>query len=150
VALVSSHFLGNWLLFGAETRSAPKIHQTKSNKSSRSNQYKYKIATNNMAEHYRNVSGYMDPNWPPPWPLPDGYAPIIIYGYTPNFGFAVFGIVIFAIACVIHSLQVARYRCWYFIPMAVGCLLEVIGYIFRSFSASMSRYLLDMTMLTNP
>src|ERR1700755_2744117 len=81
-----------------------------------------------------HIGGYVDPNWPSP--NGPGDAPIIIYGYRPSFALALVGIVLFTAAFIVHSLQVAKYRCYYFIPVAVGCLFEIVGYVFRSLSSS--------------
>jgi len=87
---------------------------------------------NNTPNHGRG--GYIDPNWPSPNGPDD--APIIIYGYKPSFVLALLGIVLFSFSFVAHTYQVVRYRTWYFIPFAVGTLLEIPGYIARTLSAS--------------
>src|ERR1700761_2368752 len=91
-----------------------------------------------MSSKSSRTGGYVDPSWPPPNPLGPNDAPIIIYGYLPSFALALVGIVLFTIACIGHTIQVAHYRCYYFIPVAIGCLFEVVGYIFRSLSSSKS------------
>lgn len=47
---------------------------------------------------------------------------------------------LFAISCVVHVLQLLRYKAWYFTPFALACLLETIGYIFRSLSSKNNPY----------
>ena len=82
-----------------------------------------------------SVGGYRDPNWPSPLGPHD--ADIIIYGYLPSFALALLGIILFSLSFVVHTFQLRRYRTWYFTPVAVGTVLEVVGYIFRALSASM-------------
>jgi hypothetical protein len=91
-----------------------------------------------MSSHGR-IGGYVDPNFPDPGGPND--APIIIYGYTPSFALAILGIVLFTIAFVAHLVQVIHHRCYYFIPVVIGCLFEIVGYIFRGLSSSMIRLL---------
>ena len=47
---------------------------------------------------------------------------------------------LFAIGTVMHGYQVFRYRTWYFIPMVIGTLLEIVGYIFRCLSGKRDPY----------
>ncbi|KAI9682299.1 MAG: hypothetical protein M1817_000353 [Caeruleum heppii] len=75
------------------------------------------------------IDGYVDPNIPNP--NGEGDAPIIIYGYTPSLVLAVLGIVLFALSSLLHAYQVFRYRTWWFSAVAVGCLGEIVGYVFR-------------------
>jgi len=81
---------------------------------------------------------YVDPNFPPPGG--DGDAPIIIYGYTPNYPLTIFAATIFSVSFIIHVYQIYRYRTWYFVTVPIGLLLEILGYIFRSFSAHKDPY----------
>lgn len=56
-------------------------------------------------------------------------------------------------AAAVHAFQLVKYRSWYFTTVAVGCLLEIVGYIARSFSASTynSRIVpIHLARLTNP
>jgi hypothetical protein len=82
--------------------------------------------------------GFIDPNFPNPNGPND--ASIIIYGYTPNFTLCILGIVLFAIAFVLHLIQVIIYRLWSFTPLTIACILEVVGYAFRSLSSHKDPY----------
>ncbi|KAH8589311.1 RTA1 like protein-domain-containing protein [Bisporella sp. PMI_857] len=83
--------------------------------------------------------GYTDPSFPPP-DLDAGDASIIIYGYTPNFVLCILGLVLFTLASLLHGIQVIIYRLWSFTPLTVSCILEVVGYAFRSLSARKNPY----------
>jgi len=87
-----------------------------------------------MSSDTSSIGGYVDPNWPAPDREDD--APYIIYGFTPSFALALVGIVLFTIAFVVHAIQVAYHRCWYFVPMVIACLFEIVGYVVRCLSAS--------------
>lgn len=63
--------------------------------------------------------------------------------YTPSTALAVLGVVLFAISALWHSYQIYRWRTFYFIPVAVGCIMEVIGYTFRLLSSTKSPYNVD-------
>ncbi|KAI9652159.1 MAG: hypothetical protein M1829_001830 [Trizodia sp. TS-e1964] len=70
-------------------------------------------------------------------PVPDlnnGDADIIIYGYIPALALALLGIILFLISTLLHSYQLFRYRTWYLVPLALGTLIEAVGYIFRLMS----------------
>lgn len=84
------------------------------------------------------IEGWVDPNFPNPGGEND--APIIIYGYTPSFALCIAGIVLFFLSLTVHSWQVWRYRAWYFLPLTFACLMEVVGYAFRSLSAKKNPY----------
>lgn len=84
------------------------------------------------------VQGYIDPNFPNPGGPND--ATIIIYGYTPSLALGVLGVVLFTIATVAHLYLLLRYRTWYFTPILVGTLMEIIGYIFRVLSSQQDPY----------
>lgn len=64
------------------------------------------------------MSGFIDPNWPPPGG--DGDATIIIYGYTPSFALGVLGCVLFFVAGLAHGWQLVKWRTWWFSTMMVG------------------------------
>lgn len=49
-------------------------------------------------------------------------------------------IILFAIGFVVHLLQLVRYKVWVFTPLALACLLETVGYIFRSLSSKNDPY----------
>ncbi|KAH7080128.1 RTA1 like protein-domain-containing protein [Paraphoma chrysanthemicola] len=82
--------------------------------------------------------GWIDPNWPPPGG--DGDATIIIYGYTPSFALGVLGCVLFFIAGIAHGWQLFKWRAWWFSTMMVGIAFEIVGYVFRCFSARKNPY----------
>jgi hypothetical protein len=84
------------------------------------------------------LEGYVDPAFPSPNRPND--APIIIYGYTPALVVGLLGVILFSIATVWHTYQLFRYRTWYFIPVVVGTVLEVIGYTFRILSNRVDPY----------
>ena len=60
--------------------------------------------------------------------------------YTPSVVLCVLGIVLFAISCGVHILQLVRLKTWYLSPLALACFLETIGYIFRSLSSKNDPY----------
>ncbi|KAL5397581.1 hypothetical protein PMIN06_003294 [Paraphaeosphaeria minitans] len=82
--------------------------------------------------------GWIDPNFPNP--MGPGDATIIIYGYTPSIVVAILGIVLFALAGVLHTWQLFKYRSWYFSTMLVGIAFEIVGYAFRALSAKVDPY----------
>ena len=41
---------------------------------------------------------------------------------------------------MVHFFQLVKYRSWYFIPLTLACLMEVVGYAFRSLSAKKNPY----------
>ncbi|KAI5265633.1 RTA1 like protein [Aureobasidium subglaciale] len=59
---------------------------------------------------------------------------IIIYGYIPSLVLSIIAIVLFAIGLAGHVFFLSKYRTWYFVPVAVGTAMEIIGYIFRILS----------------
>ena len=82
--------------------------------------------------------GYVDPNWPRP--DDDGSACIIIYGYRPSIIICALALALFFIALVAHSWRLFRYRTWYFIPVTIGLLMELVGYISRTLSSQKNPY----------
>jgi hypothetical protein len=82
--------------------------------------------------------GYVDPNWPRP-DIP-GSACIIIYGYVPSIVICALALALFFIAFVLHSWLLSKYRTWYFVPLAIGLLLELVGYISRTLSSQKNPY----------
>ena len=60
--------------------------------------------------------------------------------YTPDFTLCILGIIFFTLAFLAHSLQVWYYRLWTFSPLAFACLMEIIGYIFRTLSSRKDPY----------
>ncbi|KAK5674189.1 hypothetical protein LTS10_013086 [Elasticomyces elasticus] len=84
------------------------------------------------------AQGYVDLNFPNPMGPND--ATIVIYGYTLSLAVAALGIALFFIAFMLHLWLVVRYRTWYFIPLVVGTVLEVAGYVFRLLSSQNDPY----------
>lgn len=86
----------------------------------------------------RPIRGYVDPGFPNPngeWDTP-----IIIYGYTPIFALAVFAAVWFFLLSLAHVALTTRTRAWWWIPVSIGLIFEVVGYIARSLSARKDPY----------
>ena len=84
------------------------------------------------------TGGYVDPTWPSPMGPND--ALIVIYRYIPSQALSILGIVLFALALLVHSGQVLLYRFWSFTPVAIACLMEIIGYAFRFLSGRNDPY----------
>ncbi|KAI9705884.1 MAG: hypothetical protein M1836_005290 [Candelina mexicana] len=84
------------------------------------------------------VQGYVDPNFPNP--MGENDTSIIIYGYTPSLAVGVLGVVLFAISSILHCYQIARYRTWYFTPIIVGTIMEIVGYICRILASQRDPY----------
>ena len=60
--------------------------------------------------------------------------------YTPSLPLAVVGAVLFVFAALLHATQVLRYRTWYFTPILVGTIMEIVGYVCRALSAKRDPY----------
>lgn len=82
--------------------------------------------------------GYVDPNWPRPNNA--GSACIIIYGYVPSIILCALALALFFIALVLHSWLLFKYKTWYFIPVTVGLVMELVGYVARTFSSQKNPY----------
>ncbi|KAL8840265.1 MAG: hypothetical protein Q9176_003957 [Flavoplaca citrina] len=82
--------------------------------------------------------GYVDPNRPSPMGPND--AEIIIYGYVPSKALCGLGIALFALALGAHIYRVIRHRIWSFLPLSLACLMEIVGYIFRTLSSVKNPY----------
>lgn len=54
--------------------------------------------------------------------------------YVPSLVLSIIAIVLFGLGFAGHVFLLSRYRTWYFIPIAVGTAMEIIGYIFRILS----------------
>ncbi|UNI18311.1 hypothetical protein JDV02_004585 [Purpureocillium takamizusanense] len=91
-----------------------------------------------MPQRPEDVPGYRDPDFP----NPDGDmdTPIIIYGYTPSLGLAIFAVIWFLLFLVIHTFRTIRSRSWWFIPFVIGISFEIVGYIARCLSAKVDPY----------
>ncbi|KAI9877485.1 MAG: hypothetical protein M1830_003782 [Pleopsidium flavum] len=81
---------------------------------------------------------YIDPNFPNPNGPQD--APLIIYGYTPSLIVALLGTILFTISTITHTYQLIRYRTWYFVPLPVGTVLEIVGYVARTLASKKDPY----------
>ncbi|KAL8953672.1 MAG: hypothetical protein Q9222_000509 [Ikaeria aurantiellina] len=95
--------------------------------------------------HTPTGAGFQNPNFANPHGPHD--ARVIIYGsvtnqqiYTPSLALCILGIVLFAVSCAVHILQLVRYKTWFFTPLALACFLETMGYIFRSLSSKNDPY----------
>ena len=60
--------------------------------------------------------------------------------YTPSLAVGVLGVVLFLIALVAHFYLLLRHRTWYFSPVLVGTIMEIIGYVFRILSSQQDPY----------
>ncbi|KAI4288170.1 MAG: hypothetical protein L6R35_002568 [Caloplaca aegaea] len=79
------------------------------------------MATTTSPSRYTPTgAGFQNPNFPNPMGPYD--ARVIIYG------------------CLVHVLQLVRYKTWSFSPLALACFLETVGYIFRSLSSKDNPY----------
>lgn len=68
------------------------------------------------------------------------YTKFLYHSYTPSFALAILAIVLFAISLFLHTFELLRHRTWYFSPLAFACIMEVVGYIFRSLSSRKDPY----------
>ena len=60
-----------------------------------------------------------------------------MYGDIPSLTLCILAIILFILSFILHLFQLIKYRTWYF---SLGCLLEIIGYIFRVLSAHKNPY----------
>ncbi|KAF2662880.1 RTA1 like protein [Lophiostoma macrostomum CBS 122681] len=58
------------------------------------------------------------------------------YHYDPSLAGACIFTVLFGISSIWHLFQIVRHRTWYFVPLLVGGVFEVVGYIARAVSHS--------------
>lgn len=82
--------------------------------------------------------GYVDPNWPRP--ESDDSACIIIYGYVPSIVVCALALALFFLALLAHLWLLIKYRTWYFTPIVVGLVMELVGYISRTLSSQKNPY----------
>ncbi|RYC76727.1 hypothetical protein BFJ63_vAg20396, partial [Fusarium oxysporum f. sp. narcissi] len=68
----------------------------------------------------------------------DGAATFSLYHYDPSIAAAVIMVLLFLGATLFHFWQLIRERCWFMIPLAIGGILEVIGYAGRAKSGGES------------
>lgn len=66
-------------------------------------------------------------------PRPDINDPnrFVYYRYNPSLEAAIVFVILFALTSFLHSYQIAKKRTWYFIPLVIGGLFEMVGYIGR-------------------
>jgi uncharacterized membrane protein len=50
------------------------------------------------------------------------------------------GVALFALAFLVHLYLLLRHRTWYFTPLLIGTLMEIVGYIFRILSSQQDPY----------
>ena len=84
------------------------------------------------------AGGFVDPNYPRP--SDSDSACIIIYGYVPSVALCGLALGLFGIALALHSWLLVRYRTWYFAPVTVGLIMELVGYISRTLSSRKNPY----------
>ena len=65
---------------------------------------------------------------------------LTIVSYIPSFALAILGGILFLLASILHLWLLVKYRVWYFTPLLVGTVLEVVGYIFRGLSSRQDPY----------
>ncbi|WQF85843.1 Putative RTA-like protein [Colletotrichum destructivum] len=64
--------------------------------------------------------------------------PFKLYHYDPSIAAAVIFVLLFLATTLLHCWQLVKSRCWFFVPLAIGGLLEAIGYAARAKSGSES------------
>jgi len=121
---------------------------------------KIEMATTTSVNPFRPTgAGFTNPNFPPPNGAHDAH--IIIYGsahlpdrglrstdtpangrtrYTPSIVLASLAIALFTICSVLHMVQMLRFKTWSFGPLTFACILEVLGYVFRTLSSQQDPY----------
>lgn len=58
-----------------------------------------------------------------------------IWMYNPSFALAILGTVAYGIIFIITSYQtLIKYRAWYFVVVPIGATVELVAYIFRTYS----------------
>ncbi|KAI9723903.1 MAG: hypothetical protein M1828_004022 [Chrysothrix sp. TS-e1954] len=67
-------------------------------------------------------------------------AHIIIYGYTPSLAICIVAMITFFLAGLLHYVFLIRHRTWSFSPLVVGCVMEILGYVFRALSSQKDPY----------
>ncbi|CZR58658.1 related to RTM1 protein [Phialocephala subalpina] len=63
------------------------------------------------------------------------------YHYDPSLAAACIFAVVFGITTIWHSILIAKHRTWYFIPMLVGGIFEIVGYAARGVSSGQAPHL---------
>ncbi|KFY46782.1 hypothetical protein V495_02257 [Pseudogymnoascus sp. VKM F-4514 (FW-929)] len=64
----------------------------------------------------------------------DSSTHIKYYGYLPSLAAACIFVVLFGASTVWHSVLIYKHRTWYFIPLFMGGIFEIVGYISRAVS----------------
>ena len=59
----------------------------------------------------------------------------VYYRYSPSLAAAAIFCVLFALSAIHHTYQLIRARAWFMIPLLIGCIFEVGGYVGRAVSA---------------
>ncbi|EED19545.1 conserved hypothetical protein [Talaromyces stipitatus ATCC 10500] len=76
-----------------------------------------------------------------------------VYKYDPSKAAAMAFAIIFSITSLIHLVQLARKRTWYFIPFLIGGIFETVGYGTRYYNATqtpdwaLSPYIIQFLLL---
>jgi hypothetical protein len=60
------------------------------------------------------------------------------YRYDPSLAAAVIFTILFLLTSLLHLYQLIRARTWYFTPLVIGALMEMVGYIGRILSSQQS------------
>lgn len=58
-----------------------------------------------------------------------------LWGYAPSTALAIVGAVLFAIVSAVHLVQLVKFRAWFYLPILLGGVMEVVGFITRILSA---------------
>ncbi|KAI0385980.1 RTA1 like protein-domain-containing protein [Hypomontagnella monticulosa] len=73
-----------------------------------------------------------------PATAPASENPFKLYHYDPTIAGAVFFILCFIGTTGYHTYQLLRMRCWFMLPLIIGGLFEIVGYIGRAMSGQES------------
>lgn len=60
--------------------------------------------------------------------------------YVPSVVICALALALFAIALILHTWLLFKYRTWYFIPVTIGLLMELVGYVSRTLSSQKNPY----------
>jgi 4-hydroxybenzoate polyprenyltransferase len=75
----------------------------------------------------------------------------VLYRYHPSKAAAVLFAVLFSFSTILHTYQLIRKRTWYFLPLVIGGLFELTGYIGRILSSndqwSLGPFIMQSTLL---
>ncbi|KAL0934369.1 RTA1 domain protein [Colletotrichum truncatum] len=67
-----------------------------------------------------------------------GANPFKLYHYDPTIAGAVIFVLLFLATTILHFWQLVKSKCWFLLPLAIGGILEVIGYAARAKSGGES------------